>query len=337
MIIFHAAGSSKLGIGNISRSTSLAFELVELGVKNIFMVFEASPDIVNKFKIKGVDYLIAKDRSDAISKRFVLVQCFREDRKILITDLLNLNQQDSDYARKQGFDYLVHMTHSGMPGYQPDLFVDGEVFVEDWNLDESVTLLQGQQYQIVRPEIKKYRPKGPWCKDKVNSVFICFGGSDPAKYSEAFLAYFVDNLMFEKDVNFTLAVGPAVSEVRWNNISTHNFPHLTILRSPENIGETISRHDVVVTLGGLIIYEALCLGKPVFAIEWDYIAYFVRRLNDSGVIKSISANNNIFDNIFFLMKQTKVLISIASKGWNFVDGMGGMRVAKYIQAGILSV
>ena len=339
MIILHAAGGPQIGIGNISRVSSLASELLTLGVKNIFVLLEADENLVKDFKIMGVEYVFAHDRIEALKfRKELLVRFMHEQRKILITDLLNLNKSDSDFARAQGFDYIIHLTHSGMNEYQPDLFVDGEVFKEDWKLNKSITLLKGAEYQIIRPEIRKYRPSSSWHGNKVKNFLLCFGGADPAHFSEAFIEYLAKYNFFDEfneDITFTLVIGPAVSEKRWNNMQKIKTPRLKMQKAPSDIGQIILKHDLLITLGGIMVYEALCLGKPVFAIEWDYLAYFVEKLDNAGVIKKIKNGERSFDDIFKYSHRTDFLAQIANKGWRLADGFGAMRVANYIYSNIL--
>ncbi|MHB9922115.1 hypothetical protein [Clostridium botulinum] len=327
MILIHAAGNEKIGVGNLSRCKTLANELVKRQIKDVVMIYEATKELAEKFLPQDLDLYVVKDRKEALNVRDKIIYKYKNEKEksILVTDVYNLEEKDSKFARKQGFNYLVHLNDSGIPEYKADLVVDQEAFLKPWLKSEEIKFLHGAKYNIMKLEITQLRENKPWDKEKVENILLCFGGADPGNYIEKFINYYNDTSYIE-DIQFTVVVGPGVNIKRWDKIRKTSLNNVQFKRSPNNIGKLIVDNDIIVTLGGITSYESMCIGRPVACISLESMEYYIEQLDKYGLVENLGTEYEAFNNLMALTKDINKLRSLSNNGWNEVDGKGVYRV-----------
>lgn len=328
LIILHAAGNEKIGVGHLSRVQSIALEIKKVVNANIYVLFEAPDKIAEQFAPSGVECFILKDRSESISKRTKIINSLNVDRSILITDLLGLNKDDAVFARSQGFTCLMHLNDSGITEYCPDVLVDGDAFSKKTSVANNKTVkLAGPRYHIIRPNILLKRPEKLFPINQANKLLLTFGGADPSYRTEFFLEY----ALRQNKYYYSFIIGPAFSEQRQEYFRKIKNDHISFIYSPNELSSLILSHDLIVTLGGLTSYEAMCLGKPVAAVEWSYMGFYVRELDKMGLLKNLGDESVSKNNLTKLLAEPHQLNNLAEQGWQCIDGKGSSRVAEYIR------
>jgi spore coat polysaccharide biosynthesis predicted glycosyltransferase SpsG len=330
MFVIHAAGGSEIGIGHMSRCRSLAAELLRRRAGPVVLVYEAPSEIAERFCPPGARVVVASSRMAALEMREEVLRKNGCTSSVLITDLLQLGAKDAAFARRQGFQTLVHLNDSGPPGYAADLVVDGDAFkIQETGID-GTKYLCGAAYHIVEPSVVARRPAQPWNKAAVESVLFCFGGADPAQQTEFFVR---ETNKRRSTIMFTVMAGPAFSPQRWEVLASLAGPNYRLMRAFSGLADFILEHDAVVTLGGLTSYEAMCLGRAVFAIEWAHMAPYVEQLDAVGLLKNLGSGERTVDHLYESLMDAESVRRLARSGWEAIDGRGAERVVGIILSG----
>jgi spore coat polysaccharide biosynthesis predicted glycosyltransferase SpsG len=331
MFMIHAAGGNETGIGHLSRCRSLAAELLRRRAGPVVLVFEAPSEIAERFSPSGARLIVASSRMAALEMREEALRKTGCASSFLITDLLQLGANDAAFARCQGFQRLVHLNDSGLCAYSADLTIDGDAFKSTQEINKGATkYLSGAFYHIVDPSVASRRPAQPWSKAAVERVLLCFGGADPAQQTEFFVH---ETRKRPSTVMFTVVAGPTFSPQRWEVLASLAGPNCRLMRAPSGMADFILEHDAVVTLGGLTSYEAMCLGRAVFAVAWAHMAPYVEQLDAVGLLKNLGSGEGIIDHLYASLADAESTRRLARSGWEAIDGRGAERVVDVILRG----
>ncbi|MDN5078306.1 hypothetical protein PJV89_09695 [Aliarcobacter butzleri] len=283
MIVVHAKGNSQLGIGNLSRS----YELIKYlsYQKDIVGIFECEQDIFKRYKEKNIF------RTNSLKESLELI--VRCKPSIYISDLVSPKKDLSDFLREKGIKYILHFNEVSY-GFEPDiLFVtdgfDYEIF------DDRFKIYRGFEYYIVGSEIIKNRKKKLEPIKTIKNILICFGGADPAFFTEYF-AEKIDDIKY----NYNIVLGPAMDNGRKEYIRSIKKNNINYIDSPTNMIELLLNSDMLVTLGGMTTYEAMCLGVPASAIRWNYLEYNVKSFGEKNMITDLGNIDEAYENLLNL-------------------------------------
>ena len=256
MITIYAEGNEEIGLGHISRSSSLAthFENRDTAVK---CIFNAAPEHISHFPLIENTVFGGKD---LITKN-----------DILITDCLDLNKADEEYFRSIGFTFLIQL-NGDSPDYQSDFTLK-----EEDNFD----------LRILNPSILRRRPTKPTTKFK--KVLIALGAADPIERS-----YDILEATKENDFGFewSCTLGQAFSDQHRQKCKS--FTHANLFDAPKNMIQLIKEHDIIITFGGITSYEAMCLGKAVICLETDHMQPYLTKMKTAKVIETAETTDQLF-------------------------------------------
>jgi len=328
MFLIHAAGGSEIGIGHLSRCRSVATELLRSDAGPVVLVYEAPSSIAGQFCPAGADLNIAPSRLAALEIRERALRKLGAAHSVLITDLLRLGADDAVFARRQGFQVLVHLNDSALSAYGADFLIDGDAFKDTQQVNIGATkYFCGALYHIVDPSVACRRPVQPWSKATVEKVLVSLGGADPDQQTE-FLMRGIRKC--PSSVEFTVVAGPAFSAQRREGLASQVSSKCRLLRSCSNMADPILAHDAVVTLGGLTSYEAMCLGRAAFAVAWMHMTAYVEKLDAVGLLKNLGFGQGIIENLYASLADVESVCRLARSGWEAIDGRGAERVVEVI-------
>ncbi len=332
MILLHAAGGPGLGVGHLSRCRSLAAAAAPV-LGPAVLLFEAPEDLAERFSWPGVRTVAVPDRVAALEARGAMAM-EAEGPRILVTDLMGLTRSDSDLARAQGFDLLVHVEDDTRSGYAPDLVVDGSGFLAPVHAGQVPPVrLQGPGYHILRPEVVAARPAAPWAGARARRILVTLGGADPGHMTEALLRSLAGAPRGASSLPaLTVVVGPQFGRGRSRGILALLPRGAELLPAPRDLTRAILDHDLVVTLGGLTSYEAMCLGRPVASVPWAHMAHYVTRLADAGLLWDLGDDPG--PALLTLAEYGRRLTDMARRGFGLLDGRGAERIVDAV-VGIL--
>ncbi|WP_228568781.1 hypothetical protein [Campylobacter sputorum] len=283
MIIIHARGNETIGIGNLSR----CFELLKFlfDKYEVMAIFECSEELFTRYKHKN------SVRSENLHNSLKIIQDIKP--QIYICDLIDANKKLSDILRLEyGVKKIIHFNSIEF-GFEPDILVVMDGF--DYEIKKgNYEIYRGFEYYIISQDLLKYRKKDINLKS-IKNVLISFGGADPANFSEYFA-----NVINDDKYNYTIVLGPAMSENRKEAIAKIKKPNITYVNSPKNLINLLLQNDILVTLGGMSTYEAMMLGVPVCGVRWSYLAYCVENFAKLGMINDLFDINSAYDNLINL-------------------------------------
>ncbi len=284
MIVVHARGNSKIGIGNLSR----AYELVSYLQKDLDVIgiFECDEILSKKYQNKNVFI------SSSIQTSLDIIK--EKACKIYISDLVSPSKKLSDDLRRIGIKKIFHFNDL-LEGFEPDVLFVTDGF--DYKVEyRNIKIYRGFNYYIVGQKILEKRPKVFKATKNIKNILISFGGADPAFYTE----YFTKIINPKDKYNYTIVLGPAMDKKRKEEIQSIKKDNVKYLDSPTNMSELLVQNDLLVTLGGMTTYEAMCLGTPASAIRWSYLEYIVKSFGEKSMVNDLGSIEEAYKNLLEL-------------------------------------
>lgn len=250
-VAIYVNGNNKRGIGHIYRALEMADE------------FFVKPDIyydINQTDIKvfgrTTHNLIPVD---GIAELYNI--CKEKQYSIFINDILTTS-----------LDYMI-----GLRSVLPEAKIvnfedDGEgimkadlVFNALYHDEDFPQIKAGEKYYICGKTFTYYEPIK--IKDKVERVFIAFGGADPQNYSDRLL-----NIVSKaeyKDYHFIVVLGRAKYNVE-QLLEYNKYENIEVLYDVSNMPELMTSCDIAYTSRGRTGYELALLGIPSIAMAQNH-------------------------------------------------------------------
>lgn len=313
MIIVHAKGNSQLGIGNLSRS----YELIKyLSItKDVIGIFECDEGIFRRYDINNIY------RVNNLNEALELVTKYKSF--IYISDLVSPKKELSSFLKENGAKQILHFNEINS-GFEPDILFVTDSFDYEF-FDNRFKIYRGFEYYIVGNEVIKNRKKNLKHIKSIKNILICFGGADPAFFTE----YFAKNINDSK-YNYKIVLGPAMPKNRKENILTIKKENIEYIDSPENMIKLLLNSDLLITLGGMTTYEAMCLGVPASAVRWNYLEYIVKSFGEKNMITDLGNIDEAYQNLLNLDLDN--VNKVCKNAYNIIDGSALKNIKKIIDS-----
>ena len=283
MIVIHAKGNSQLGIGNLSRSYELVNHLSKK--EKVIGIFECKDNIFERYANENII------QSNSLIESLNIIK--KNKCTIYISDLVDPDKDLSDKLRSIGVKFILHFNGIDF-GFEPDILFITDDF--DYKFSNNrFKIYRGFKYYIVGQEILKRRKKEIFPTKSIKNILICFGGADPGFFTEYFAKTINDSTY-----NYTIVLGPAMQNNRKEYIKSINKKNIYYIDSPENMVELLLNNDLLVTLGGMTTYEAMCLGVPASAVRWSYLEYNVKSFGEKNMIIDLGNIEEAYQNLLNL-------------------------------------
>ena len=249
-VAIYVNGNNKRGIGHIYRALEMADE------------FYTKPDIY--YDANQTDPKVFGRTThnlvgvDGIADLFQRVR--GQDYTLFINDILTTS-----------IDYMIGLRSVLPEGCKVVNFEDdGEgttradlVFNALYAEDDAPNVRAGEKYYIASKTFLFYEPIE--IKEKVERVFVSFGGADPQNYSDRLLAIVAGDPERYSKYCFTVALGRAKLNVE-ELMKYNGLPNVEVLYDVADMPELMSSCDVAVTSRGRTGYELAILGVPSIAM-----------------------------------------------------------------------
>ncbi len=241
---FYVNGNNLRGTGHVYRALELSDEFY-VKPDIYYDINQTSPEIFgntthNLIPVNGINELFEKVKEKHYS--------------VFINDILTTS-----------IDYMIALKNT-MPGTKIVNFEDdGEgayhadlVFNALFNDDPRARHFYcGEKYFIAAKTFMFYEPVD--IKEKVKSIFICFGGADPQNYTDRMLEMIKSEEY--KDYQFTVVLGRAKSNV--SQLMEYNkYDNIEVFYNVDNMPQLMSKCDIAFTSRGRTAYELALLGIP---------------------------------------------------------------------------
>lgn len=252
-------GGGRLGLGNVYRSLSVAHEIVAVGMAlgpNMQFWVGGEDTAAQVVRNMGFDADYIGPASASGDAHLGLVRQYQPD--LVIVDVPAQPNRPVEFfqsLRAASGSFLVNLSDENTGRHEADLVVEGDIYhaIEDTGSGCHPRYLRGVRYCLLNPIFARMR-KDTYARRK--GVLICFGGSDPAGLTERAARALAD--MGE----ITLIVGKGVQP------AGAYPPHWRVLYdvTPRNLASLMGAHALGMISGGLMQYEAACLGLPCLVI-----------------------------------------------------------------------
>ena len=246
-VAIYVNGNNKRGIGHIYRALEMADE------------FYTKPDVY--YDINQTDVKVFGKTThrlipvNGIAELFEC--CKREKYTIFINDILTTS-----------IDYMIGLRTTLPEAKIINFEDDGEgilkadlVFNALYHENDLPQVKAGERYYIAGKTFMFYEPVK--IREKVEKVFISFGGADPQNYSDRLLKI-ISKPEYEK-YNFVVVLGRAKYNVE-QLLEYNKYSHIEVLFDVSNMPELMSACDMGVTSRGRTGYELALLGIPSIAM-----------------------------------------------------------------------
>lgn len=242
-VAIYVNGNNKRGIGHIYRALEIADE------------FYTKPDIYYDLNQTNSQVFGKTTHNlfpvNGIAELFDI--CKTKEYTIFINDILTTT-----------IDYMIGL-RTVLPNAKIVNFEDdGEgilkadlVFNALFHKNQLPQVYAGEKYYIPAKTFMFYTPIQ--IRDKVERIFISFGGADPQNYSDRLLAMIVKPEY--KDFHFIVVLGKAKYNIE--NLMLYNkYNNIEVLYDVSNMPELMSGCDIGITSRGRTGYELAILGIP---------------------------------------------------------------------------
>lgn len=246
-VAIYVNGNNKRGVGHVYRALELADE------------FYCRPDIY--YDVNQTDpKIFGKTTHNIIGVNGIgeLLGILQEKQyDILINDILTTSI-DYMIAVRQALPNakLVNFEDDGEGIYKADL-----VFNALYQNSELSYVKAGEKYYIASKLFMFYEPIE--IKEKVEKVFIAFGGADPQNYSDRLL-----NMITQEKyahLQFVVVLGRAKTNIE-KLLEYNKYDNIEVLYDISNMPEIMTGCDIAVTSRGRTGYELAILGIPAIAM-----------------------------------------------------------------------
>jgi spore coat polysaccharide biosynthesis predicted glycosyltransferase SpsG len=327
--VLHAAGGPGIGIGHLSRTRTLARALARCAPQTqVQCLWEGPGELLGRLATEGLDLVAAPDRPAALRARERLARGGPDT--VLVSDLLALEDGYFLSARAEGFGTLVHINDSGRGRRQADLIVDEDPIPTPPPPGFRGSLLAGCDYRMIAEGVVLRRPSAPWCGTRATRLLLSLGGADPGGVS----LELVDGLLGagENRIEISVLKGPAFAASLTEALAARAAARASLTLAPpvDDIATLLLAHDLVVTLGGITSYEAMCLGVPVACVRYAHMGRYVERMAAEGLVLDLGESDAASGALLDCLGDGERLARVARTGFARVDGHGARRTARAI-------
>jgi spore coat polysaccharide biosynthesis predicted glycosyltransferase SpsG len=121
-------------------------------------------------------------------------------------------------------------------------------------------LLTGGRYALLRDEFRDAAPIT--VKPEVRRIFVCFGGSD----ARGFTPKAVEVLRKFDGVTLEVVLGAYTSAKIDEEVLGMGSDRIRVTKAPERISDIMSKCDMAVVAGGVMVYELAAIGLPAITV-----------------------------------------------------------------------
>ncbi|MCL2718577.1 MAG: DUF354 domain-containing protein [Lachnospiraceae bacterium] len=151
---------------------------------------------------------------------------------------------------------LVNFEDDGEGAHFADLVIN-----DLYNTSDAPHIVVGEKYYIASKLFMLYQPIQ--IKEKVEKVFIGFGGADPQNYSDRLLRIISGSEY--NNFRFTVVLGRG--KINIDSLQKYNkYDNIEVLYDIVNMPEVMSECDIAITSRGRMGYELAILGIPTISV-----------------------------------------------------------------------
>ena len=246
-IIFRCDGMKKLGLGHVYNCITMAFSLI--GHNILFVTRADCQEGLKKIQSTNMKYVTINSDNDLQN----VIDEFKPD--IWVNDCLNT---DADYILwlKKMVKRVVTIEDLGNGTQYADAVINA-LYENQSSL--CIHTYEGPEYVCLRNEFLLEKPKA--FSEKVNRVFIMFGGTDPSNlnYKLYEAAQKIHTIHPDVIFDFVTGIGYDAKKNRLHDLPEKNiYIHDNVMK----VSKYMQPADIAVTSQGRTVFEIASLGVP---------------------------------------------------------------------------
>lgn len=250
-IVIYTEGYKEIGLGHIYRSILLASNLFEHDV--LIVTSEKSDMGIEKLKLSNLKYAIVRDVDNLLK----LLEEIQPD--ILINDILNTTEEYVLNVKKI-VPRVINFEDLGSGGRYADAVINA-LYEEEERIGK---YYWGEKYYCLRDEFIINKPKQ--FSDKVKSVLIAFGGTDPSGFTERILEVIKEIPDTEIEYQFILGVGYNRVEEFVNEIEKVKDKKIFYRQDVQMPSKYMAKADLAISSQGRTMYELASQHVPTIIL-----------------------------------------------------------------------
>lgn len=304
-----ADGSSRIGLGHLSRTSALAEAAAVRGIVATYV--STTDDLARAFlDRRGLAAQWLPEASD-----LGWVEQVRAGDAVVI-DRYDVDEHEIAAVRASGAPVALLDDH-GAPTLAADLVVNPNSDIDARHLPPSTVVATGPRYALVRSTFRDRRRIRSGAHER---LVVTMGGSDTAGHGSIVVRALTDDRHFDEVV---LIEGPGTppTEVR--------HPRLSVVRDPSEIADVFNVADGAVSAAGASCWELLTMGIPtaVVAIS-DNQRGVAARATSSGAALALptSIRSSEVIDVVGRLADPAVQNALSRAAHDLVDGLGAARV-----------
>jgi len=348
-VVFRVDASQKIGAGHLMRCLTLAEELRKKSSKITFIARDHVGNLNYLIEEKGFNLCVLPVRQDELQKLGCHEELLSTTQQIDAEDTVEVieNEQiewlvidhyalDRKWAKKLRpyVEKIMVIDDLANREYDCDLLLD-QNYVNDKNrYDQFVKLntvkLLGPKYALLRENFVEYHNYSCCAKEKINKVFVFFGGSDLYNLTITSLKALsqpgLSHLSVDVVIGFANINHTEIEEYIADNMNIKLYVQV------DNIAEIMADADISLGAGGSTTWERMAVGLPslVVTLAENQVA-FTKELHKKEYINWIGHvdqvnQQTIYGSLLRVIDEVQELYEQSHRGKLLVDGLGVNRV-----------
>jgi len=341
-VLFRVDASTKIGLGHLLRSLSLALALKTLGTESLFLTNNLSSSQKqvepHGFAVNALPSVGSWTAEDI--KSTLELADWNGCRTILVD------------SHEVGEDYLAQLRSAGLfvivrddLALQPfscQMLINGNADAGQLPYHSSsgdTQFLLGPKYIVLRPEYQGLPTRN--ISASVHNVLVILGGADSKNLMPSIL-----NLLdkIPGDFAVTAVVGPFFDNLTHIQAAAKNANRIiSLIYCPDSVHDLMLEADLAISAAGQTLYELACSGCPSVVIKVaSNQSGQMRAMESAGFLQgSIDAGDRdcweiIGESAARLLIDPAARQRLSTTGQLLVDGQGAKRVAEAIMQKLIS-
>jgi len=328
-LAIRADGGPELGYGHLTRSGSVARELLSLGHAVTYAT--TTPEPVRDVCPDAVDVVPLADRGDP--GRF-LDWMDRSNLDGVMTDAYPIDTAYQRAVRERA--PLAVLQDDARHTVCAHVFVNGNLYAAD--LDYSFVGPEprwclGTEYLLLRDEIRTHIEQEPPWRVQPERAVVTMGGSDDTEVTPTVLRAF-DGF----DIRVDAIVGPGFSrqqEAEIRAAADEVSATVVVARDPDDLVDRMFLADFAVSTASTTTYELLALGTPIVSLPVaDNQTLIARALRDGDIATVLERSADraaIREAVESYTTDADLREHRRAGGRSLVDGEGTRRVVEAVE------
>ncbi|MEO1032357.1 MAG: UDP-2,4-diacetamido-2,4,6-trideoxy-beta-L-altropyranose hydrolase [Bacteroidota bacterium] len=260
-IIFRADGNSSTGLGHLYRLFSLV-EIVRTNYDFVFVTKTSSIQqvIPSHYKKKTIVETISIDKEP-----FWFTKNFSPEHHIIIADGYQFDSSYQKKIKKEGFK-LIYVDDLATEHMFADVVINHSPFLNEkhYSKESYTRLALGTQYALLRPSFIKEAKLLPRKINNIDSVFVCFGGSDPYNLTFKAVSALLEIDNFKK---ISIILGAAYKFQDIFELKQQNASRIEIHQSlsENDLLDTMKKCNLAIVPASTILFEICCVKIPTIS------------------------------------------------------------------------